>query len=150
MVLHLDRRSFLRTAALTGATPLLPGQVAAAVTATGGALPAPAAWALRPFALKDVSLGEGVFAAKRKLMLDYGRGYDVDRLLQVFRANAGLSTRGAVAPGGWEGLDGEANGNLRGHYTGHFLTMLSQACGSTGGGLRREDPLHDRGADRGA
>jgi hypothetical protein len=39
-------------------------------------------------------------------MLDYARGYDVDRLLQVFRANAGLDTLGAVAPGGWEGLDG--------------------------------------------
>lgn len=79
-----------------------------------------------------MKLGQGVFAAKRQLMLDHGRGYDVDRLLQVFRANAGLSTRGAVAPGGWEGLDGEANGNLRGHYTGHFLTMLAQAYGSTG------------------
>jgi len=78
-----------------------------------------------------VTLGQGIFASKRQLMLDHGRGYDVDRLLQVFRANAGLSTRGAIAPGGWEGLDGEANGNLRGHYTGHFLTMLSQAYEST-------------------
>lgn len=64
-----------------------------------------------------------LFADKRQLTLDHGRGYDVDPLLQVFRANAGLSTKGAVAPGGREGVDGEANGNLRGHYTGHFLTM---------------------------
>src|SRR5690349_8083214 len=91
-----------------------------------------AARKLRSFALDEVTLGEGVFADKRALMLDYARGYDVDRLLQVFRANAGLDTLGAVAPGGWEGLDGEANGNLRGHYTGHFLTMLAQAYGSTG------------------
>ncbi len=95
-------------------------------------MPAPSAWTLRPFELKDVSLGQGVFASKRQLMLDHGRGYDVNRLLQVFRANAGLSTGGAVAPGGWEGLDGEANGNLRGHYTGHFMSMLSQAYASTG------------------
>jgi DUF1680 family protein len=79
-----------------------------------------------------VTLGTGVFHDKRRLMLDHARGYDVNRLLQVFRANAGLSTLGAVAPGGWEGLDGEANGNLRGHYTGHFLTMLSQAYRGTG------------------
>ncbi|BFO19452.1 hypothetical protein SHKM778_58400 [Streptomyces sp. KM77-8] len=79
-----------------------------------------------------MTLGPGVFADKRQLMLDHARGYDVHRLLQVFRANAGLSTRGAVAPGGWEGLDGEANGNLRGHYTGHFLTMLAQAHRGTG------------------
>ncbi|MDX3232376.1 beta-L-arabinofuranosidase domain-containing protein [Streptomyces sp. ME19-01-6] len=110
MTAPLRRRVFLRTAAASVA----------------------AARPVRPFALRDVTLGEGLFATKRRLMLDYGRGYDVDRLLQVFRANAGLDTRGAVAPGGWEGLDGEANGNLRGHYTGHFLTMLAQAYGSTG------------------
>ncbi|TPQ22726.1 beta-L-arabinofuranosidase domain-containing protein [Streptomyces sporangiiformans] len=136
------RRAVLRAAALAAAAPAISalpfarataatsGSVAAVAAVAG--LAAPSAWAVRPFALKDVALGAGVFAEKRSLMLDHGRGYDVDRLLQVFRANAGLSTRGAVAPGGWEGLDGEANGNLRGHYTGHFLTMLSQAYGSTG------------------
>ncbi|MBM0226060.1 glycoside hydrolase family 127 protein [Micromonospora sp. ATA51] len=141
----MDRRGFLRAAGLVGAAPLLSpfaGTAAASASAatpsgattapSGAALPAPAAWRLRPFALADVSLGSGVFADKRALMLDYARGYDVNRLLQVFRANAGLSTLGAVAPGGWEGLDGEANGNLRGHYSGHFLSMLSQAYASTG------------------
>ncbi|MGW0565375.1 beta-L-arabinofuranosidase domain-containing protein [Streptomyces sp. NPDC003016] len=145
----LDRRRFLRGATLVAAVPLmssLPGAPATAAPRTPpraalgsgagaarAALPAPSAWTVRPFPLRDVTLGgNGVFAAKRDLMLDHGRGYDVDRLVQVFRANAGLSTRDAVAPGGWEGLDGEANGNLRGHYTGHFLTMLSQAYGSTG------------------
>jgi DUF1680 family protein len=140
----MDRRSLLRGMTLAGAAPVLlagtagqasgaPAAAAAADLALVAAVPAsPAAWKLRPFPLEDVSLGKGIFADKRSLMLDYARGYDVDRLLQVFRANAGLDTLGAVAPGGWEGLDGEANGNLRGHYTGHFLTMLSQAYGSTG------------------
>ncbi|WP_151476195.1 beta-L-arabinofuranosidase domain-containing protein [Streptomyces albicerus] len=126
----LSRRSLLQAAMLATATPVL--SYAASGSASAAALPAPSAWTLRPFELKDVKVGQGVFAAKRQLMLDHGRGYDVNRLLQVFRANAGLSTGGAVAPGGWEGLDGEANGNLRGHYTGHFLTMLSQAYASTG------------------
>jgi DUF1680 family protein len=134
MARPVDRRLFLRTTALATAVPLLPalapGQASAAPEPAAPAVPA--AWAVQPFKLGDVALGKGVFATKRDLMLDHGRGYNVDRLLQVFRANAGLSTRGAVAPGGWEGLDGEANGNLRGHYTGHFLTMLSQAYGSTG------------------
>ncbi|MGN9816800.1 beta-L-arabinofuranosidase domain-containing protein [Streptomyces sp. SD11] len=132
----LPRRTLLQAALLTAATPA----VSHAATGTGRAaaaplpatLPAPAAWTVRPFELKDVKVGQGIFATKRQLMLDHGRGYDVNRLLQVFRANAGLSTGGAVAPGGWEGLDGEANGNLRGHYTGHFLSMLSQAYASTG------------------
>jgi hypothetical protein len=78
----------------------------------------PAGWSAQPFALDDVALRPGLFADKRQLMLDHACGYDVNRLLQVFRANAGLSTGGAVAPGGWEGLDGETNGNLRGHTPG--------------------------------
>ncbi|MBK3625074.1 glycoside hydrolase family 127 protein [Streptomyces sp. MBT49] len=126
----LTRRTLLRSAMLAAAVPALPA--AAGAEARAATLPPPAAWTLLPFGLGDVALGPGVFGAKRQLMLDHARGYDVNRLLQVFRANAGLSTLGAVAPGGWEGLDGEANGNLRGHYTGHFLTMLSQAYASTG------------------
>ncbi|MEU5951266.1 beta-L-arabinofuranosidase domain-containing protein [Streptomyces sp. NPDC047525] len=133
------RRAVLRAAVLAAAAPVIPslaaGRAAAAprtVVHAGAQAATPSSWTAQPFPLKDVSLREGAFAAKRALMLDHGRGYDVHRLLQVFRANAGLSTRGAVAPGGWEGLDGEANGNLRGHYTGHFLTMLSQAYAGTG------------------
>ncbi|MGC0333577.1 DUF1680 family protein [Streptomyces sp. SAI-170] len=126
----LSRRTLIGGALLAATTPGI--ATAAAGRAAAAALPAPPAWTVRPFALKDVALGDGVLAAKRALMLDHARGYDVNRLLQVFRANAGLSTLGAVAPGGWEGLDGEANGNLRGHYTGHFLTMLSQAYAGTG------------------
>ncbi|MFJ4521668.1 beta-L-arabinofuranosidase domain-containing protein [Streptomyces sp. NPDC088810] len=124
----LSRRTLLQAAALTAAATGL------SVFATGGAAAAAGgpAGPLRPFALGDVALGEGVFADKRALLLDHARGYDVNRLLQVFRANAGQDSGGAVAPGGWEGLDGEANGNLRGHYTGHFLTMLAQAYASTG------------------
>ncbi|MCC8246137.1 beta-L-arabinofuranosidase domain-containing protein [Saccharothrix luteola] len=138
MAQPVDRRAFLRATAVAAATPLVAsaatGRAVAAAepVAPASDLPPPAAWRVRPFALDEVALGDGLFAAKRDLVLDYGREYDVDRLLQVFRANAGLSTRGAVAPGGWEGLDGEANGNLRGHYTGHFLTMLSQAYAGTG------------------
>ncbi|MBO1330922.1 beta-L-arabinofuranosidase domain-containing protein [Streptomyces sp. VRA16 Mangrove soil] len=103
-----------------------------ATTATTATSTAAVATSALPFALDEVALGKGVFAEKSKLMLDFGRGYDEMRLIQVFRANAGLPTPGAVAPGGWEGLDGEANGNLRGHTTGHFLTMLAQAYASTG------------------
>ncbi|MFD7699635.1 beta-L-arabinofuranosidase domain-containing protein [Streptomyces caelestis] len=135
----LSRRTLFQAAALTATATAVSaaatGRAVAAPPAPAaptGASGVPAAWTVRPFGLEDVTLGPGVFAGKRQLMLDHARGYDVHRLLQVFRANAGLSTRGAVAPGGWEGLDGEANGNLRGHYTGHFLTMLAQAYRGTG------------------
>ncbi|MFH9574310.1 beta-L-arabinofuranosidase domain-containing protein [Streptomyces sp. NPDC017230] len=138
MAAPLSRRSLLLATAVVAGTPAVsyaasggPGAAPQAPSALAGPA-APAAWSVRPFGLEDVTLGRGVFADRRRLMLDHARGYDVNRLLQVFRANAGLPTLGAVAPGGWEGLDGEANGNLRGHYTGHFLTMLSQAYRSTG------------------
>ncbi|MFI1418522.1 beta-L-arabinofuranosidase domain-containing protein [Streptomyces sp. NPDC020731] len=143
MAQPLSRRTLLQAAALTATATAVSaaatGRAAAAPGAPAAASGVPAAWTVRPFGLEDVTLGPGVFADKRQLMLDHARGYDVNRLLQVFRANAGLSTRGAVAPGGWEGLDGEANGNLRGHYTGHFLTMLAQAYRGTG-----EQVLADR------
>ncbi|MGW2742256.1 beta-L-arabinofuranosidase domain-containing protein [Streptomyces sp. NPDC001450] len=122
----LSRRTLLQATALAAAATGLTADPA------GAAAAAQPAWKVRPFGLGDVTLGRGLFADKRALMLEHARGYDVNRLLQVFRANAGLSTGGAIAPGGWEGLDGEANGNLRGHYTGHFLTTLAQAYASTG------------------
>ena len=64
---------------------------------------------MRPFPLDRVRLGEGLFAEKRDRMLHYARSYgsdtDVlagpDRLLSIFRANAGLDTKGAAPPGGW-------------------------------------------------
>ncbi|RSN15136.1 glycosylase [Streptomyces sp. WAC 01325] len=132
----LSRRFLLRAAALAAAAPATShtatGRAAAAVQEAQAVTAVPTAWSVQPFALDDVALRPGLFADKRQLMLDHARGYDVNRLLQVFWANAGLATGGAVAPGGWEGLDGEANGNLRGHYTGHFLTMLAQAYAGTG------------------
>lgn len=95
--------------------------------AAGAGLPVPSAWAVQPFALDQVTLGDGVFRRKRDLMLDYARSYPADRILAVFRANAGLDARGARPPGGWETSDG----NLRGHYGGHFLTLVAQAYADT-------------------
>lgn len=94
---------------------------------TAAPAPVPPTWAVQPFPLDQVTLGDGVFRRKRDLMLDYARAYPADRILAVFRANAGLDTRGALPPGGWETSDG----NLRGHYGGHFLTLVSQAYADT-------------------
>ncbi|MFF5099253.1 MULTISPECIES: beta-L-arabinofuranosidase domain-containing protein [Actinosynnema] len=140
----LPRRGFLLAGGLAATAPLVGAGAASAAPAspTGGAPNATAAAAasataaarpaLDAFRLDQVALHDGLLADKRELVLAHARGYDVNRLVQVFRANANLPTLGAVAPGGWEGLDGEANGNLRGHYTGHFLSMLAQAGASTG------------------
>lgn len=136
----VSRRNILRLGAAAAALPWLPSlATAATAAATQGPTPATsgvtAGLALRPFKLSDVALGPGVFARKRDLILNFARGYDERRYINVFRANAGLRPIAGVTPlpaGGWEGLDGEANGNLRGHFTGHHMSMLAQAYASTG------------------
>ncbi|MFI2363922.1 beta-L-arabinofuranosidase domain-containing protein [Promicromonospora sp. NPDC019610] len=107
---------------------------------------APGARVAEPFPLADVALTGGIFTRARDQMLHLARVYPVDRLLAVFRANAGLDTRGARPPGGWEdfghpdedawgpddypGREAAPTANLlRGHYAGHFLSMLALAAG---------------------
>ena len=124
-----SRRHALRLAAGAAAAAPLAYALPQAHAATAATTPAdPASWSVRPFPLGQVTLGDGVFRRKRDLMLDYARSYPADRILAVFRANAGLDTRGARPPGGWETSDG----NLRGHYGGHFLSLIAQACADTG------------------
>ncbi|MGW0584431.1 beta-L-arabinofuranosidase domain-containing protein, partial [Streptomyces sp. NPDC002920] len=102
-----------------------------------------------PFALRDVDLLDGVHSRTRDQMLHLARVFPVDRVLAVFRANAWLPTHGALPPGTWEDFGhpderawSEADypgpgvaptaSLLRGHYAGHFLSMLSLAYASTG------------------
>ena len=137
---HIDRREFLKTAgALTGGAMLNPR-----IAASAEHVEAASATGVRPFALKDVSLSDGIFQQKRDRILHFARDYGgeaelagPDRMLSNFRANAGLDTRGAQPPGDWD----NATGYLRGHYTGHFMSMLAQAYASTG------DELYKRKLD---
>ena len=65
---------------------------------------------VQSFALSQVTLGESVFTAKRDRMLAYARGHGgtdnvvagPDRVLSIFRANAGQRTNGAQPVGSWE------------------------------------------------
>lgn len=103
-----------------------------------------------PLPSADVSLApESVFAPAGERMLHLARTYPIDRLLAVFRDNAGLDTLGARPPGNWEDFghpEEEAWGEhdypgrerartanlLRGHYAGHFLSMLAKAYSARG------------------
>jgi uncharacterized protein len=133
---HLSRRSILISAAGVATLPALRLGVApaAAATTASGEVAFVTPQRLSTLPLSAVSLAEGLLGSKRERMLSFARGYDAARMLIAFRANANLDDQGAVPvpAGGWEGLDGEANGNLRGHFGGHFLSMLSQAWASTG------------------
>jgi DUF1680 family protein len=68
---------------------------------------------------------------------EWNRGYmarrDADRMLYTFRANAGLPVGAAKPLGGWEQPDnGQRSSELRGHFTGHFLSASALTYASTG------------------
>jgi DUF1680 family protein len=92
-------------------------------------VPVPDSWVVRDFPLSRVTLGDGLFAAHRDLMLNFARTYPADNMLFNFRANAGLpNPPGAEPVGGWD----TPTGNLRGHSAGHFMTLLAQAYAGSG------------------
>ncbi|NHC46416.1 beta-L-arabinofuranosidase domain-containing protein [Motilibacter aurantiacus] len=135
MTHQLTRRNVLKLGSAAAVLPWVPGLAGASPAVAAQVEGTTAAAMLRPFGLEDVDLGAGVFADKRRLMLEFLRDVDERRFLIAFRANAGLALDPTVAPlpaGGWEGLDGEANGNLRGAFTGHFMSAVAQAYASTG------------------
>ncbi|MBM4060981.1 MAG: glycoside hydrolase family 127 protein [Planctomycetes bacterium] len=87
------------------------------------------------FPLTAVRLLPGELKTEQDAMLGYLLREELDRLLHNFRVNAGLPS--AAKPlGGWEAPDCE----LRGHYTGHFLSALALMHEATG-----EPALRDRG-----
>ena len=125
---QLSRRTALRIGALAAAAPTVLAGTGTARGATVGTVAPPSSWVVRPFPNNRVTLRPSLFTANRDRVLEFLRGYPADRMLAVFRANAGLDTRGATPPGGWE----TATGNLRGHYAGHFLSALALAYAGSG------------------
>jgi DUF1680 family protein len=122
---NLTRRRFVNWATLAAALPAAPPLLLAsenrAPIGEAGRL------VLQPCDLRDVRLRPGeVFDAlsvnRRHLM-----AYDPDRLLHTFRLNAGLAST-AQPLGGWEAPDNE----LRGHFTGHYLSACSLFAAQTG------------------
>jgi DUF1680 family protein len=81
----------------------------------------------RPFALGQVRLLDGPFLEAAKANQAYLHTLPVERLVHNFRVNAGLPS--ATQPfGGWEAPDCE----LRGHFTGHFLSACALNYASFG------------------
>ena len=94
-----------------------------AAAATVGELGPGGTAPVRPFRLDQVQLGNGLLQEKRDLIKHFVQNYDERRFLVLFNNQAGRpNPDGVDVPGGWE--DG---GLLSGHWTGHYLTALSQA-----------------------
>ena len=112
-----------------------------AATASGAALLAMRRWPagrfdaspaaviplVRPFDLARVRLGPGPVLDAMLVNRRFLMAQDPDRLLHMFRVTAGLPS--AAQPlGGWEAPVNE----LRGHYTGHYLSALALMGASLG------------------
>jgi len=116
----MRRRDFLATTA-AAALPLRRLARLRLPDGAGPALPA------RPFDLDRVRLGPGPFRDAMQVNRRFLLAQDPDRLLHMFRLTAGLPST-AEPLGGWEAPVNE----LRGHYTGHYLSALALMSASEG------------------
>jgi len=82
---------------------------------------------VRPFELKQVRLRRGPFLAAAETNRKYMASLDQDSLLHMFRVTAGLPSS-AKPLGGWEQPENE----LRGHFTGHYLSSCALISSSLG------------------
>jgi DUF1680 family protein len=130
---RFTRRRFVTWTTLTAALPAAPAFLSASEkrVADGEAT----RFMVRPFDLEDVRLHRSEVLEALEVNRRYLMALDPDRLLHTFRVNAGLSSS-AQPLGGWEAPENE----LRGHFTGHFLSACALLAAQTG------DPaVKDRG-----
>lgn len=80
---------------------------------------------VKPFALQQVKLLESPFEAAAQRDRQYLHDLESDRLLHMFRKNAGLPAP-AEPMGGWEQKE------VRGHTMGHYLSACALAVAATG------------------
>ncbi|KAI0379621.1 acetyl-CoA carboxylase [Hypomontagnella monticulosa] len=125
----LNPRRILQILALGAGAIVGSGAIVLDVLADVPADPGPGGTApVRPFRLDQVRLGNGLLQEKRDRIKNFLRQYDERKFLVLFNNQAGRSNpAGVTPPGGWE--DG---GLLSGHWTGHFMTALSQAYADQG------------------
>jgi hypothetical protein len=82
---------------------------------------------VQPFPMTHVRLLPGVFQQAQEANRKFLYEQTPDRLLHVFRLNAGLASSAAPL-GGWEKPDCE----LRGHFVGHYLSACALGYSSSG------------------
>jgi DUF1680 family protein len=81
----------------------------------------------RPFELKHVRLRRGPFLDAAEVNRKYMASLNTDSLLHMFRVTAGFPSS-AKPLGGWEQPENE----LRGHFTGHYLSACALINASLG------------------
>jgi hypothetical protein len=135
---QLNRRQFLSAAATVGAASLVPtargaqssSNPAAEDTANQSltaAAVAKVAWKAVPFPMPQVRLLPSIWKDTMEINRSYLYSLPNERLAHTFRLTAGIPSD-ADPLGGWEAPDGE----LRGHYIGHYLSACALMHASTG------------------
>jgi len=88
---------------------------------------------LEPFPMTQVRVTGGPLHDAQEWNRGYMSRLAAGRLLYNFRRNAGMDVQGAAPLGGWETPgDGTSATELRGHFTGHFLSASALLYASTG------------------
>ena len=86
---------------------------------------------VEPFPMTQVRLLAGPYQDAQEWNRGYMQRLSAERLVRNFRLNAGLPST-AEPLGGWEQDTPGRAGELRGHFTGHFLSASAQLYASTG------------------
>ena len=120
--------------ALSAASPLLPRL---ALTTPAAPVPPRSGVRVQPFVLSAVRLRPGTALDALAVNRRYLMGLDPDRLLHMFRVTAGLPSSAAPL-GGWEA----PNNELRGHFTGHYLSACAMLAAHTGDDAIRQRGIH--------
>ncbi len=139
----LTRRHFLGGVAAAGTSTLLPlkagalsramadGKTGASVDSANASLTRAAVakvkWKAEPFSMTEVRLLPSFWKDMMELDRSYLYSLPNDRLAHNFRVTAGIPSD-ADPLGGWEAPDGE----LRGHYIGHYLSACAMLHAGTG------------------
>src|SRR3984957_11105390 len=85
---------------------------------------------VQPFPMTQVRLAVSPFKDAAEANRGYMDRLSADRLLHNFRLNAGLPSS-AEPLGGWERYTPGREGELRGHFTGHYLSACALSYAST-------------------
>ena len=118
--MNLTRRQFMAASALT--------PIAARAASVKDSVAAQA----QPFDVDSVRVTDTTLKELTEHNRDFLQSLETDRLLHTFRLTAGLPSS-AEPLGGWEKPDVE----LRGHFTGHFLSGCALMSAGTGDAILR-------------
>ena len=134
---RISRREFVSGALASAAVLSMPKIASTAPVAAAPPLPNPpqrgrmgqnrAPMLLEPFPLDQIRLLDGPFLEAAGTNQDYLNSLPEDRLVHNFRVTAGLPSS-AEPLGGWE----DPKCELRGHFTGHFLSAAALTYAATG------------------